>query len=190
MHSIAPSNAGTSHRYAGSPSWTRHPTRYGFGGSPRPSSEAQGRATRECSELAQAEPEIAGGVVVADILHHGADEVEVGRQEPLFHLGAEEVAEDATEVLVAGVGEEGAAVGKHADELAEEALVGEDLDLTLHAVFLVKEPPAAAELHLAGRHTVLEVADHRAEDVVHRWIQIVEDCLGEAIVAIKAIEES
>ena len=75
---------------------------------------------------------------------------------------------------MAGVGEETARIGEHADEPAQQAVVRQRVQLPLHRLLLVKEPPAAAKLHLAGHGTVLKVADHRGEDIVVRGIQIVE----------------
>ena len=54
---------------------------------------------------------------------------------------------------------------------------------------LVEEPPAAAELHLAGRRAVLEIADHRGHHFVVGRVEIVEDRLGQPAVAVQAVEE-
>ena len=63
------------------------------------------------------------------------------------------------------------------------------LSLPLHAVLLVEEPPARAELHLAGRAAVLEVADHRGQHVVVGRVEVVEDRLGQPVVAVEPVEE-
>lgn len=60
--------------------------------------------------------EITCGVAVADVFHHLPQKRHVARCFAFFHPLPDEVAEDAAEVFVAGVGEEAAAVGEHADE--------------------------------------------------------------------------
>ena len=127
--------------------------------------------------------------MVADVLDHAADHFQVVGQQALLDLGPEEVREDAAEVLVTGVGEERAAVGDHAHETAQQALVGERLQLPFHPVLLVEEPPAAAELHFSGRAAVLEIAEHGGDQVVVDRVVVVEDGLGQAVLLIEAVEE-
>lgn len=102
----------------------------------------------------------------------------------------DEVAEDAAEVLVARVGYEATAIGEHADEVCERAKVSESLHLSLHAVTLVVEPPAGAELDLTGGRCRLEASEHGSENVVILGIKGIEDGLGEAIVALEVIHEA
>lgn len=137
----------------------------------------------------QLETEVVGCVAVADILNHRANQVEVGGQDAAIHLTAQQITEDAAEVFVPRVGKEGTAVGQHADEQAQQAMVGERFELPLHPVLLIEKPPAAAELHLARRRAVLEVADHRRQDIIHRRIEVVDDRLGQPSLPVEAIEE-
>ena len=104
---------------------------------------------------------------------------------PVLDIGAKQVAEDAAEVLVARIGEKAAGIGEHADEAAEEAEVGEGVDLPLHGLLLIEEPPAAAELHFAGDGAVLEVAEQGAEGVVVGGIEVVDDDLGQCAGALR-----
>ncbi len=90
---------------------------------------------------------------------------------------------------MAGVGEEGAAVGDHAHELAQQSQVGEGVKLALHAVLGVEVPPGGAELHFAGDAAVLEVAQHGGDQVVVHGVVVVEDCLGQVVVAVEAVEK-
>ena len=59
-------------------------------------------------------------------------------------------------------------------------------DLLLHAVELIEEPPGAAVLHLARHRAVLEVADHRREQLVVARVQVVEDRLGQLVGLVEA----
>ena len=56
--------------------------------------------------------------------------------------------------------------------------MGEGVELPLHRLPLVEEPPPAPELDLAGNRAVLEIARHRGEHVVVGRIEIVEHRLG------------
>src|SRR5258708_24038792 len=105
------------------------------------------------------EIEVLPGVVIADVADDLADPFQVVRDLDVGDLVAEEVAEDAGEVLVPGKGQETAGVGEHTDETAEHAHVGEGIYLGDHAVFLIEEPPAGAILYLPGDGAVVEVAD-------------------------------
>src|SRR5258708_30391911 len=53
---------------------------------------------------------------------------------------------------------------------------------------MTQEPPAAAELNLARRDTVLEVADHSGDHVVVGRIQIVNHYLRQRVLLIQAIQ--
>lgn len=107
----------------------------------------------------------------------------------LFHPGADEVRQDAAEVLMAGIGEEAAGVRQHAHEAAEEPQVGEGPHLGFHAVLLVQEPPAGAELDLSGDAAALEVSDHGAQDIVVLGVQVVEDGLGEGVPVVQLVQD-
>ena len=70
----------------------------------------------ETPDAESIELEVAAGVVVGDVLDHLAQQLAVVRQQALLDIVAQQVAEDAAEVLVARIAEERAAVGKHAHE--------------------------------------------------------------------------
>ena len=76
---------------------------------------------------------------------------------------------------MAGIGEETAAVGQHANEAAQQAELRQLRHLTLHAVFLIVKPPAGTELHLARHPFALEVADHSAQHFVIARVQAVQN---------------
>src|SRR5439155_1267976 len=99
---------------------------------------------------------------------------------------AEEIADQAPEVLVTRVGRKTARIGDHTDEAGEEAHVRQRADLRRHAVDLVQEPPRRAVLHLAGHRAVLEIADHRGEQLVVARIDVVEDGFGELAAVVES----
>ncbi|MNT09210.1 hypothetical protein D3C72_1439850 [compost metagenome] len=76
---------------------------------------------------------------------------------------------------MAGIREETTAVGQHPHETAQQAQLRQLRHLTFHAVFLIVEPPAGTELHLAWHAFALEVADHGAQHFVVAWVQTVQD---------------
>ena len=63
---------------------------------------------------------VAAGVVVRDILDHAREDLHVGRQQTALDIVGEQVAEDATELLVARIREERTAVGKHTYETTQQ----------------------------------------------------------------------
>ena len=106
------------------------------------------------------------GVVVCDALNDLGELVEVCGILAVLYPSANEVTHNASEILVAGIGNEGAAVGEHTNEAGESAEVGKCSHLGNHTVSLIVEPPARAELYLTGCGCLLEVAEHSAEHVV------------------------
>ena len=82
---------------------------------------------------------------------------------------------------MAGVGEEAAAVGQHADKAAQQAKLRQLGHLTFHAVFLIVEPPAGTELHLARHAFALEVTDHSAQHFVIAWVQAVQNSFRQQV---------
>ena len=63
--------------------------------------------------------EVGFGVIIADATNEIIEEILVVGNLSVFDIGADEVAEETTEILVTGVGEERARVGEHADETRE-----------------------------------------------------------------------
>ena len=88
-----------------------------------------------------------------------------------------------------GIAQEAAAVGEHTHETAQQAEGAQGIHLTRHTVELVVEPPAAAKLDLAGLGAVLEVAEHRGDDLVGTRIETIEDCTRELVLHIQFVEE-
>ena len=68
--------------------------------------------------------EVAFGVAEANALDNGAQGLFIGGILAVFDPGAEQLTEDAAEILVPGVGEEAALVGQHSDEAGQISLGG------------------------------------------------------------------
>ena len=88
------------------------------------------------------ELEIVLGVVVGNVLNHTRETFHIVWQQTLLYIVSEQVAEQTSEILMAWVAQERAAVGKHSDEAAEEAQDAEGIHLAAHSDFLIEEPPA------------------------------------------------
>ena len=119
-------------------------------------------------------------VVVGDIFDHPANPVHLAlRKLPIFDIPSDDVAEDAAEILVTGVADETAGVREHAHEAAQQPQHAQRVELLAHAVLLIEEPPAAAELHHSGIGAVIEGVGHRRHDLVVLGIEAIEDGLGQ-----------
>jgi len=90
---------------------------------------------------------------------------------------------------MAGIGEEGTGVCKHADKVAQKAEVCQSAHLIFHSALCVIEPPCGAELDLARNLIRLEAAQQCAEQFVVDRVQGVEDCLGALIGAVEFGEQ-
>ncbi len=84
-----------------------------------------------------------------------------------------------------GVAEEGAGVGQHADEVAEQSQVGQGGHLLDHAGLGVVEPPAGTVLNLTGDLGTLESAQEGAQLSVVAGIQGVQDGLGQLLLLVQ-----
>ena len=137
------------------------------------------------------EVEVALGVVVGDVLDHLVDEVHLRDGELAEgEVAAEDIAQDPAEILVTRVADKAARVGEHAHEAAQKAEVGERVHLAAHADFLVEEPPAGAELHLAGDRAVIVGIGHGHHHCIVLGVKAVEDGLGELALAGETVEET
>ena len=127
---------------------------------------------------------------MADAAHDRGQGGHVGGIFAVFHPGAEQVAEDAAEIFVPSVAEEGAGVGQHADEGRQVAEACQRGELGLHAGPVVVEPPGAAELQLAGDAALLEAAHDRAQRRVVVGVEGVENGPGQLIGLVERVEEA
>ena len=92
--------------------------------------------------------EVCSRVVVGDIADEAVEKFFVMREFPIFHVLADDVAEETTKILMAWKAQERPRVREHADKMTEEPDGGDGVDLILHAHERVIEPPARAELDL------------------------------------------
>ena len=129
--------------------------------------------------LLRGEREILARVVAGDAADDFAEDVIVLREAAILHPFAQQTAQDAAEILVARIGQEGAAVGQHADKARQIAKIRKARQLVGHAGEMVVEPPRRAVLHLADRFGRLEAAAQRVNRLIVRRIQGVEDRAGQ-----------
>ena len=130
------------------------------------------------------------GIVVADVLHHLAQGLHVVGILAVFHQLTKEVAQNAAEILVAGVAQEGAGVGEHTVEGAHGTQAHEADHLCLHAGLVVVEPPGGTLLNLAGDGSIgLECTNQRANHAVVGGVQGVENGLGQGILGFQLAQQ-
>ena len=103
---------------------------------------------------------------------------------------ADDVAQDAAEVVVAGVAQEAAAVGQHTDEVAQQAQAGQTGHLLFHADLVVVEPPGGTVLDLARNLAVLEAAQNGADLGVIAGVQAVDDGLGALVGVVQSAQQA
>ena len=97
-------------------------------------------------------------IIIAYILNHTIQAFLVIRKEPLLHIIAKQIAEQAAEILMTRIRQERTAVGKHSDKTAQQAEYRQCIHLSCHTVKLIIKPPAATKLNLARARTILEVS--------------------------------
>ena len=87
--------------------------------------------------------------VIADIFHDFAKMLLIVGVTPLFDEMSDTIAEFATELSVARIGEEAARICEHPDEAGEQSVRGKLLELIHHSSLGVMEPPGSAKLDFA-----------------------------------------
>ena len=97
----------------------------------------------------------------------------------VFHPAADQIAEDASEVLVPGVAEEAARVSQHTDESRKIAVCGESRKLIDHALLMVIEPPGTSVLDLADTPACLKGAHHGHKSGIVVGIERIQDRSGQ-----------
>ena len=124
--------------------------------------------------------EIAGSISIADTFDDFSQAaVNIGIF-TVFHPGSDKVTQNPPEIVMAGIAEEGAGVGEHANEITQKSQIAKGFHLLFHAGFVVIEPPGGAVLDLAGDGTVLEAADEGAQLGVVGRIERIQNGLGAA----------
>ena len=90
---------------------------------------------------------------------------------------------------MAGIGQEGAAVGEHAHTLRDEPHLHLRLHVLLHSVGLIEEPPRRADLHPALYALLLEAAGEHAQRVRVARVEAVQDGLGQRALHFERAEQ-
>ena len=140
-------------------------------------------------QLCLSDFEVTLGVVEGDILHHLAQCCLVGGVLTVIDPAADQLAQNAAEVLVTGVAQEGARVGEHADEVAQQAQACQNSHLIDHAVLGIIEPPGRAMLDLAGNLGALEAAQDGAQLSIVGGVQGVQDGAGQLLLAVELAQQ-
>ena len=117
--------------------------------------------------------------MVADILNHFSKQSHIGRDQAVFNIVPQQVAEDPAKIFMPWKREKTPGIGQHPYELTQESQYGKIIHLFYHAEFLIKEPPAGAKLHLSGSTAVVEIIEHGKNQFVVAWIQIVNNGFGQ-----------
>ena len=89
-----------------------------------------------------------------------------------------------------GVAQEAAAVGQHANEVAQQAQACQTGHLLFHADLVVIEPPCGAVLDLARHLAVLEAAQNGADLCVVGGVQAVDDGLGALVGVVQGAQQA
>ena len=105
-------------------------------------------------------------VVIANVFDQCAQRVDVGRQEPLCHIVAQEIAKQTPEILVPNKREQRARTRGNANGTPQKTETREGIYLFADVSRLGIRPPAHAELQLSWYARLLKIARHRAEHVV------------------------
>ena len=96
----------------------------------------------------------------------------------VFYPLADQITQYSAEVVVAGIAQERAGVGEHADEVAQQTQVSQRNHLLFHTGLVVVEPPGRAVLDLAGQLAALETADQCTQLCIVNGVQRVQNGLG------------
>ena len=119
-----------------------------------------------CFEILNIKFEVVLCVVVRNIFYNLGENAVILGEFSVFHPVAKEIAEDASEVFVSGVGQEASGVCQHSDEAGQIAKSCQGGHLFLHAGLVVIEPPCAALLNLCDSGGILEAAEDGSDGLV------------------------
>lgn len=125
---------------------------------------------------------------MADVADERVERGRIVGDQARFHILAEQLAQQASEVFVPWIRKETPRIREHAHELGQQAERRERVDLPLHAFLLVEEPPAGAKLQPARHGAVLKIAHHRGEDVVVGRVQVVEHDPRQRVFAVQRVK--
>src|SRR6185437_10925857 len=89
-----------------------------------------------------------------------------------------------------GEREEASGIREHSHETTEQSHIRQGIDLAGHAILLIQEPPGRTELDLSCDGAVVEIADHRCDELVIRRIEIIENGARKLVLFIQPVEET
>lgn len=135
------------------------------------------------------QPKVLHCVTVTDAADERAEQRVIRRQFTRFHIAPDQLTEDAAKVFVPRITHERARVRNHAHEPRQQPEIRERVHLPFHAVLLIQKPPPAAELDFARDAAVLEIAEHGAEHVVIRRIEIVKNGAGQCVFGFEPVQK-
>ena len=116
--------------------------------------------------LIQINHEIPHRIVVGDILHDFGEGIHIRRKFPVLHQLANQLAQDAAEILMSGVGEEASGIREHSNETGEISKAGKGEHLVSHADLVVVKPPGASLLDFGNGRGILETAEDRSDGLI------------------------
>lgn len=96
------------------------------------------------------EPEVFLRILIGDTADNTINQSLIVRILAILDPSTDHLTEDATEVVMTGIGEETAGVRQHTDEMPQVRTGCEGLDLFFHTFFRIVEPPGRTELNLPG----------------------------------------
>src|SRR5690348_9383350 len=148
------------------------------------------RTSRSPVTVRQIEAEVVASVPEAEVTHELAELGLVGGQEAAFCAARDEVAQDATEILMARDGQQALRAARRAREACEEAAARDCCELPPEACRGARERPGVAELELAGHGAVLKGAEERDERLDVRGVRGVDDRARQLVLAVERVEEA
>ena len=102
-------------------------------------------------------------VIIRHTFYDFFEQTHVLRELAVFDPAADQIAENAAEILVARIGQETSRIREHADEIAEQAEIAQRRQLVCHADLVVVKPPRGTLLDFPDGVRILEAADNRAD---------------------------
>ena len=67
------------------------------------------------------ELEVATGIIVGDVFHHLSKQLAIIWHKPALHVGAQQVAQQTAEILMARITQERTRVSEHTDKTAQQS---------------------------------------------------------------------
>ena len=118
------------------------------------------------SALFSVQAKIGGSILIADPANDLSKRLFIGGIFAVFDPFADQIAKNAAEIFMAGIGKKTAGIGEHSDEITKQGKVRKRTKLRFHAALGIVEPPCRAVLNLAAGLGALECTDHGTDQFV------------------------